>query len=105
MLGLATCLAALSVVPTAASADVRYSAPGATGADPCASPATACSLFTAASVTAPGTTIANGDEVIIAPGNYPSTDLGPNGTVQLPLGVNVHGEAGQPRPVITNAQQ
>jgi hypothetical protein len=80
----------------------RYAAPGGTGADPCSDRSDPCSLFAAASSQAPGTTIVEGDEVELAPGTYSRTagDLGPIGIVQLPLGVSLHGEAGQPRPVL-----
>ncbi len=44
----------------------------------------------------------NADEVVIAPGNYSDSagDLGPSGFVQ-PVAGDVHGDADQPRPVIT----
>jgi hypothetical protein len=88
---------------TGASAAIRYAAPGGTGSDPCASPADPCTIYTAASVSAPATTVTNGDEVVIAPGAYSDTagDLGPQEFVQLAPGIKVHGAPGSPRPVIT----
>ncbi len=88
---------------SSASAAVRYAGPGGTGLDPCASPADPCTIYTAASVSAPGTTVAGGDEVLIAPGAYSDTagDLGPQEFVQLAPGIKVLGAAGSPRPTIT----
>src|SRR4051794_38372270 len=87
----------------ASAATTRYAAPGATGVDPCTNPSAPCSIYTAASNTAPGTSIAPGDDVVLAPGNYTDADLGPPATnfVQVANGVTVHGAVGQPRPVIT----
>jgi hypothetical protein len=101
-LGVTVCLAASLAISASATAAIRYAGPGGTGADPCASPATPCSIYKAADVNIAGTTIASGDEVVIAPGSYTAADLGPNATVQLPSGVSVHGAAGEPRPEITN---
>ncbi len=86
-----------------AAAAVRYAGPGGTGANPCSNPGAPCSIYTAASTTAPGTTVQSGDEVLLAPGDYSDSagDLGPNEFVQLKEGIKVHGPAGQPRPVIT----
>ena len=83
---------------------VRYAAPGGTGQDPCSDPAHRCSLFAAASNAAPGTTVAAGDEVVLAPGEYTNAagDLGPQGSIALPSNVSLHGEAGRPRPLIVS---
>jgi hypothetical protein len=85
-----------------ASAATRYAAPGGTGPDPCASSASPCSIYTAAGVTAPGTTVQAGDEVVLAPGEYSDAagDLGPSEYVQLQEGIELHGEPGKPRPEI-----
>ncbi|MGB7685594.1 MAG: Ig-like domain-containing protein, partial [Solirubrobacterales bacterium] len=81
---------------------IRFAAPGGVGADPCADRANPCSLFTAADVQAPGTTIKFGDEVVLLPGTYDnaSGDLGPNRALSLPGGVSLHGEEDRARPVI-----
>ncbi len=81
---------------------IRFAAPGGTGADPCADRATPCSLFTAADLQAPGTTIGFGDEVVLLPGTYDNAagDLGPNRALSLPGGASLHGEEGRARPVI-----
>jgi hypothetical protein len=93
----------LLVVCTAqASATIRFAGPGGTSADPCANALKPCSLFTAADQAAPGTTIGAGDEVVVAPGAYSTAagDLGPNGHITLPAEVDMHGQAGGPRPRI-----
>jgi hypothetical protein len=84
---------------------IRFAAPRGTGADPCADPAHPCSLFTAASVEAPGTSLAAGDEVVMAPGTYSDAagDLGRAGNVRLAADTSLHGEPGQPRPLISTA--
>jgi hypothetical protein len=86
---------------------VRFAAPGGRGADPCADPTRPCSLFTAADVSSPGTTLNAGDEVILAPGEYRSSagDLGPQGFVSLEEAIDLHGESNQPRPLIDVDQQ
>ena len=60
-----------------------------------------CSIFNAASATAPGTRLGNGDDVVVESGSYSdaANDLGQNGVV-LQQGITVHGAAGQPRPLI-----
>lgn len=98
---LATLVGLLAV--TSAQAAVRYAAPGGTGVDPCASPATPCTIYKAADGGAPGTTVQAGDEVVLAPGEYTDAgeELGPGSkTVQLAPGISVHGENGAPRPLI-----
>ncbi|HEX2391409.1 MAG TPA: Ig-like domain-containing protein, partial [Solirubrobacterales bacterium] len=86
---------------------IRYAAPGATGADPCDNRAQPCSLFTAASAEAPATTIAPGDEVVLAGGQYEDDkglenkgDLGPKGEIVLPPGVSVRGTGAAPKTAI-----
>jgi hypothetical protein len=82
--------------------DIRFAAPGGTGVDPCINRAEPCSIFTAAAADAPDTTVQEGDEVILAPGEYSDAagDLGPDGAVRAMAGIKVHGAAGMPRPVI-----
>lgn len=87
-------------VTTTADAAVRYAAPGGSGQPPCplASP---CSLYTAASNEMPSDERAQkGDEVVVLPGEYSGTDLGPEERFQLGVGVDLHGAAGWPRPLI-----
>ena len=75
----------------ARAATVRYAAPGASAANSCASPATACSIDKAVNQAAAG------DEVIVASGSYA---MGAVSLSNSQPGVNVHGVAGQPRPLI-----
>lgn len=98
----AIAVAALLLAAAGASAATRYAAPGGTGADPCADPDAPCSIYTAGSVTAPGTTVQGGDEVILEAGEYSDSagDLGPDEFVQLAQGIQVHGAVGHPRPLI-----
>ena len=82
---------------SSASAATRHAAPRANGTGSCA-PSAPCSLFTAIG----GAT--NGDEVIVEAGEYTDAagDLGPPAVefIQIPIGVEVRGEAGKPRPKI-----
>jgi hypothetical protein len=94
--GIAVALAV--AFPAVALAAPRYAAPTSMGSADCSSPANACELAPAISGAS------SGDEVIVA-GNE-----GTYGTMGTPLGtlavnssstsVNIHGAAGQPRPVI-----
>jgi hypothetical protein len=83
-----------------AQAATRYAAPGGTGTAPCTDAQHPCTIYEAAGVTP--AVAQPGDEVVLAPGEYSDTagDLGPTETVQLAPGITVHGEAGQPRPVV-----
>jgi len=85
-----------------ASAATRYAAPGGSGADPCTDPSKPCSIYTAADVTAPGTTVTAGDLVMLAPGAYTDTggDLGPTARVQPAPNVRIQSEPGKARPLI-----
>lgn len=90
-------------IASVASAAIRYAAPGGTGADPCANPAKPCSVFTAAQMRAPRTTIQAGDVVELAPGIYHADDegeFGELGSIGPPEGVTVRGQPGKARPVI-----
>lgn len=86
---------------SAATAATRYAAPGGTGADPCADPNNACSLYTAADVTAPGTTVKAGDVIELLPGTYSEAagDLGPFDSVAI-NGVTVRGASSESVPLI-----
>jgi hypothetical protein len=96
--------AALSLLVTAAaSAALRYAAPGGAGADPCANPAKPCSVRKAADPNVAQTTIQAGDVVELAPGVYRADDegeFGELGSIRPPRGVTVRGEPGKARPVI-----
>lgn len=92
----------LTLLVGSAAGATRYAAPGGTGADPCASQAAPCSIYTAAAINAPGTTVSGGDVVELAPGTYSEAagDLGPNAYVQPLTGITIRGEVGAPRPLI-----
>jgi hypothetical protein len=86
-----------------ADAATRFAAPGGSGQAPCLR-SDPCSLFLAAANEAPSSERAQkGDEVIVLPGKYSGEagDLGPDEQVQLPTGVNIYGEPGQTKPVIS----
>jgi hypothetical protein len=87
-----------SATTAAANAAVRYGAPDGTGQDPCANPNGPCPLATALGQDR-GTTIARGDEVILAPGTYSGAQL-PTESMSLIEGIDVHGVAGESRPVL-----
>ncbi len=81
-----------------AAAAQRYAYPGGTGTGSCTqAQANHCSLFNAANGSVAG------DEIIIEPGSYSgTTDLGSNESIIVATNRSVHGEPGQPRPVITS---
>jgi hypothetical protein len=80
--------------PAAHAVGPRYASPTGTGAQTCLSQAAACSIDKAIN------SAAANDEVIILSGTY---DVGTTALKNLLAGVNVHGVAGQPRPVINTA--
>ena len=80
----------LTLIPAAASAAVRFAAPGA-GGSACTQSAP-CDIQTA--IEAP--TVVNGDEVVLLPGTY-STGTNP---VVAGDAIYVHGAVGAPRPMI-----
>jgi len=85
-------LAAIAVfvvlaTPSTAVAAVRFAAPGASGAEPC-NP-NPCSIQNAAT----GGAVANGDEVVVMPGDYPLASA-----LIITRRIDLHGQAGQPRP-------
>ena len=99
-------LAGVLALPAAAAATTRYAAPGGTADDTvCVSPdAPKCSIGTAAG----GPDVVPPDEAVILPGDYSDTDgdlngdaLGPTDGIVQPAAGSVHGEAFEPRPVIT----
>jgi len=94
-------LACLLLSAPPAFAATRYAAPGGTGADPCADPNDACSLYTAADVSAPGTTVKAGDVIELLPGTYSEAagDLGPFDSVAI-NGVTVRGASSESVPLI-----
>jgi hypothetical protein len=95
--GVALLLLALAL-PAAAPAAVRYAAPGGTGpSGPGGCPDTnPCSLPLAVAGTAP-TDVVNGDEVVVTAGPYTES-----AQIFAFDNITVHGEAGQPRPVINS---
>jgi len=96
----------MAVGSSRADAATRFAAPDGNGPYPCLK-SDPCSLFLAASNEAPGSGRAqSGDEVIVLPGEYSGVkgDLGPEERIQLSVGVDIHGESGQPRPVISAAR-
>jgi hypothetical protein len=98
------CAAFLALGAADASAAVRYAAPGGTAPAASACPqANPCSLFNAASEEVPGTALREGDEVVVKPGTYSDLtgELGPDRTISPDDNVTIHGEAGEPRPLIT----
>lgn len=73
----------------AAVATTRYATPGGSSADPNCDAAHPCNIERAINTVAQ-----NGDEVVVAPGNYAiPTTLSVSGKV-----LNIHGQTGQPRP-------
>ena len=77
--------------PASAVGSIRYASTTGTVGQTCATPATACNIEKA--VNSAGAD----DEIVIAPGTYtPAAPLA-NPAIHL----NVHGTAGQPRPVLT----
>ncbi len=86
-------LAAL-LVPAPAFA-LRYASPTGSGVADCDTVATACSLETAIEGLGPNVPVA-GEEVVVLPGTYTqATEV-----VQTVSNLDVHGDYGQPRPVI-----
>ncbi len=83
------------VLPGAAMA-TRYVTPTGNSANDCQSASTGCDLLTAIQGTG-GNMPSAGEEVIVEPGDY---SMGANISEAVP-NLNIHGVAGQPRPVIT----
>jgi hypothetical protein len=83
---LAAVAAAASFAPTASAAAQRYASPTGSGPEPCTS-ASPCDIKQAVKAAD------SGDEVIVAPGDYPLT-----ATLATPHQMTIHGVAGKPRP-------
>jgi hypothetical protein len=75
------------IAPAGAAGAIRYAAPGAAGPEPC-NPVP-CSLLTAVN------NAANGDQVIVTPGNYTVA-----GEILLDSAVDVGGQPGGPVPAV-----
>ncbi len=82
-------LAALAA-PASAAAATRYASPSGTNLDDCLTVMTACDLASAL------TAASNGDEIVVETGTYAIASNITAGAGNL----NVHGVAGQPRPVL-----
>jgi hypothetical protein len=83
---LGAALVGASIPAAASAATQRYASPTGSGPEPCAS-ASPCAIKQAVEA-------ANaGDEVIVAPGDYPLA-----ATLTAPSQITIHGVAGQPRP-------
>lgn len=78
---------------TSASAAVRYAAPDATGAEPCAL-ASPCDLLKAVNGAA------SGDEIVVQPGVHVLQALDSQALNPAGLTLNIHGASGQARPTI-----
>jgi hypothetical protein len=93
---------AIIVCTTAATAGAasaaRYASPTGLSANSCQTPATACDLATAIHGVL-GNAPKQGAEVIVAPGNYAVVETIETGAA----GMNVHGLAAGPRPVLTGS--
>jgi hypothetical protein len=88
----ALAIAAMLLLAAPAFALPRYASPGGAGAD-CAQP-TPCDLQTAIEGAA------DGDEVILAPGDYGSPDVPLVSTITASTAIDIHVAAGAPRPRI-----
>jgi Bacterial Ig domain len=88
---MAVAVVAALAMPASASAAARFASP--TGSGTACTEAAPCDLVTAVNGAH------SGDDVTIEPGSYPvSTTLDDNG-----FALTIHGQAGAPRPVITNS--
>jgi hypothetical protein len=87
----AALVAQAGLASPAHAAGPRYASPTGTSAQSCLTAATACNIEKAFS----GSTSAN-DEIILAPGTYTTATA----LTRTQAGVNVHGTAGQARPVL-----
>src|SRR5262249_11180885 len=74
---------------------VRFAAPDGTGSDPCRNPAAPCSIFTAISPVAPGTSVVPGEQVSLAPGTYfrSEGDFGPFEALSAQDGLSISGQS------------
>ena len=89
---IAAALAAASLAPAASAATQRYASPNGSGTD--------CNAAEPCGITEAVEGAGVGDEVIVAPGDYPVTQA-----LYPPAQVTLHGVAGQPRPrLLFNSQ-
>jgi hypothetical protein len=89
-------------LPAAANAAVRYAEPGGDGPEPCLQ-ADPCDIQRAVEGDfGPPVEVQDGDEVILLPGTY---NLGSTaaGSVEVTRAIHVHGQSGQPRPVLVSS--
>jgi hypothetical protein len=86
----ATAAVCMVVAPSALAATTRFAGPAGSGTD-CTQSAP-CALDEAVSLSA------DGDEVVVLPGDYGSPQAPLSSAIDLDTGVNVHGEDGQPVP-------
>jgi hypothetical protein len=91
-----------SATQTIEATVTRFAGPQGTGAVPCEDRANPCNLAVAAT-----NQIEAGDDVVVEPGNYFGNkgDFGAFQNINVRPGVLVHGEADQPRPVLTATSQ
>ena len=90
-------LAAALTLPASASAVERFASPtGVSGNAPCATEVTACDIQTAIEGAA------NGDVVTVLMGNYTAGNTAAD-RIDINFDIDVRGEPGQPRPVLTSA--
>jgi hypothetical protein len=88
-------LFAAGATPALATTPPRYASPSGTSSDSCATPATACDIRTAIDGSG-GNNPVTGQEIIVEPGTYTLTSE----LVMTVGNLDVHGVAGEPRPVI-----
>ncbi len=84
-------IALFATSPAWAQATTTYASPTGSDTAGCSDPAQPCGLQRAISEAPPG------GEVVLAPGTYTS-----GVTIDIPWQLNVHGQAGEPRPTILN---
>ena len=87
-------VASLGVAPAVASAEVRFASPAGAGSGTCTAAEPACTLQRAVETVAQP-----GDEVVMQTGTY---NEGTNPIIP-PVAMQLHGAAGQPRPVIVSS--
>jgi Ca2+-binding RTX toxin-like protein len=92
-LGIVMCLVGALVAPATATATPRYVTPGGATSGDCTPPPTPDFWATCAFEYAVESVSVDGDEVIVAPGDYPLT-----GVVFESHSVDIHGTQGQDRP-------
>src|SRR5687768_12080409 len=91
--GIAGCCAGL-LLPAAAQAAVRFAAPGGVTVGSCSQSAPCDLDFAVETAAQPN------DEIVVTAGTYA---LGADGLAIADPGLDLHGQAGQPRPLITSS--